>query len=132
NNEDYEARRYDENLQRYEVMAIRNEASLGLLNVGQAAIIAVAATLLLILCAQGVVARDLSLGDLVLVNGLLIQLYIPLNFLGMAYREIKQALIDMERMFRILEEHREVDDAPGARNVPEGPATVRFDAVDFG
>ncbi|MBX3651900.1 MAG: ABC transporter ATP-binding protein/permease [Burkholderiales bacterium] len=132
NNEDYEARRYDESLQRYEVMAVRNEASLGLLNVGQAAIIAVAATLLMILCAQGVVARELSLGDLVLVNGLLIQLYIPLNFLGMAYREIKQAMIDMERMFGLLEENREVDDAPGAQAVPEGPATVQFDNVDFG
>ncbi|MGA0025159.1 MAG: ABCB family ABC transporter ATP-binding protein/permease [Burkholderiales bacterium] len=132
NNEDYEARRYDDSLQRYEVMAVRNEASLGLLNVGQAAIIAVAATLLMIMCAQGVVARDLSLGDLVLVNGLLIQLYIPLNFLGMAYREIKQALIDMERMFGLMEEHREVDDAPDARDVPEGPATVEFDTVDFG
>ncbi len=131
NNEDFEARRYDDSLQRYEVMAVRNEASLGLLNVGQAAIIAVAATMLMILCAQGVVARELSLGDLVLVNGLLIQLYIPLNFLGMAYREIKQALIDMERMFGLMEEHREVDDAPDAQDVPEGPATVQFDAVDF-
>lgn len=132
NNEEFEARRYDENLQRYEVMAVRNEASLGLLNVGQAAIIAVAATLLMILCAQGVVARELTLGDLVLVNGLLIQLYIPLNFLGMAYREIKQALTDMERMFRLLGEHREIDDAPDAQAVSEAPATVRFDSVDFG
>jgi len=132
NNEDYEAQRYDDSLQRYEVMAVRNEASLGLLNVGQAAIIAVAATLLMILCAQGVVARDLTLGDLVLVNALLIQLYIPLNFLGMAYREIKQALADMERMFSLMEEHREVDDVPDARDVPEGPAMVEFDTVDFG
>jgi ATP-binding cassette, subfamily B, heavy metal transporter len=132
NNEDYEARRYDDSLQRYEVMAVRNEASLGLLNVGQAGIIAVAATALMVLCAQGVVARELSIGDLVLVNGLLIQLYIPLNFLGMAYREIKQALIDMERMFGLLEQHREVDDAPDAQDLPEGPAAVRFDAVDFG
>ena len=132
NNEEYEARRYDDSLQRYEVMAVRTEASLGLLNVGQAGIIAVAATALMVLCAQGVVARELSIGDLVLVNGLLIQLYIPLNFLGMAYREIKQALIDMERMFGLLEQHREVDDAPDAQDLPEGPAAVRFDAVDFG
>jgi ATP-binding cassette subfamily B protein len=132
NNEEYEARRYDDSLQRYEVMAVRNEASLGLLNVGQAAIIAVAATVLMVLCAEGVVSRELSIGDLVLVNGLLIQLYIPLNFLGMAYREIKQALVDMERMFGLLEQHREVDDAPDARDLPEGPAAVRFDAVDFG
>jgi ATP-binding cassette subfamily B protein len=132
NNEDFEARRYDDSLQRYEVMAVRNEASLGLLNVGQAAIIAVAATALMVLCAQGVVSRELSIGDLVLVNGLLIQLYIPLNFLGMAYREIKQALVDMERMFGLLEQHREVEDAPDARELPQGPAAVRFDAVDFG
>jgi len=132
NNEDFEARRYDDSLQRYEVMAVRNEASLGLLNVGQAAIIAVAATALMVLCAQGVVARELSIGDLVLVNGLLIQLYIPLNFLGMAYREIKQALVDMERMFGLLEQNREVADAPDAQDLPDGPAAVRFDAVDFG
>jgi ATP-binding cassette subfamily B protein len=132
NNEEYEAKRYDDSLQRYETMAVRNEASLGLLNVGQAAIIAVAATLLMILCAQGVVARELTLGDLVLVNALLIQLYIPLNFLGMAYREIKQALIDMERMFGLLEEHREVADAADAVELPPGPVAVRFDAVDFG
>ncbi len=132
NNEEYEARRYDDSLQRYEVMAVRNEASLGLLNVGQAGIIAVAATALMVLCAQGVVARELSIGDLVLVNGLLIQLYIPLNFLGMAYREIKQALIDMERMFGLLEQHREVDDAPDAQDLPEGATAVRFEAVDFG
>ena len=132
NNEDFEARRYDDSLQRYEVMAVRNEASLGLLNVGQAAIIAVAATALMVLCSQGVVARELSIGDLVLVNGLLIQLYIPLNFLGMAYREIKQALVDMERMFGLLEQNREVDDAPDALDLPDAPAAVRFDAVDFG
>jgi ATP-binding cassette subfamily B protein len=132
NNEDFEAQRYDDSLQHYEVMAVRNEASLGLLNVGQASIIAVAATALMILCAQGVVTRELTLGDLVLVNGLLIQLYIPLNFLGMAYREIKQAMIDMDRMFGLMEEHREVDDAPDALDVPEGPATVRFESVDFG
>ncbi len=132
NNEEYEAKRYDDSLQRYEEMAVRNEASLGLLNVGQAAIIAVAATLLMILCAQGVAARNLTLGDLVLVNALLIQLYIPLNFLGMAYREIKQALIDMERMFGLLEQNREVDDAADAVELPPGPVAVRFEAVDFG
>jgi len=94
--------RYDENLQKYESAAVKNEASLGLLNIGQSCIIAVAVTLLMILAAEGVVAKTLTLGDLVLVNGLLIQLYIPLNFLGMVYREIKQALADMDRMFRLL------------------------------
>jgi ATP-binding cassette subfamily B protein len=133
NNEEYEARRYDENLQKYESAAVKNEASLGLLNIGQSCIIAVAVTLLMILAAQGVVAKTLTLGDLVLVNGLLIQLYIPLNFLGMVYREIKQALIDMDRMFRLLTQDREIQDRPDA--VPlalgKGGATVRFERVDF-
>src|SRR5437016_3407344 len=131
NNEEYEARRYDENLQKYESAAVKNEASLGLLNVGQSCIIAVAVTLLMILAAEGVVAKTLTLGDLVLVNGLLIQLYIPLNFLGMVYREIKQALLDMDRMFRLLAEHREVEDRPGAPELPPGPARVEFRNVDF-
>jgi ATP-binding cassette subfamily B protein len=133
NNEEYEARRYDENLQKYESAAVKNEASLGLLNIGQSCIIAVAVTLLMVLAAQGVVAKTLTLGDLVLVNGLLIQLYIPLNFLGMVYREIKQALIDMDRMFRLLTQDREIQDAPDA--VPlalgKGGATVRLERVDF-
>ncbi|HMH19197.1 MAG TPA: ABC transporter ATP-binding protein/permease, partial [Burkholderiales bacterium] len=135
NNEEYEARRYDENLQKYESVAVRNEASLGLLNIGQSCIIAVAVTLLMILAAQGVVAKTLTLGDLVLVNGLLIQLYIPLNFLGMVYREIKQALIDMDRMFRLLTQDREIQDRPDAAPLPlakgAGSATVRFEHVDF-
>ncbi len=131
NNEDFEARRYDENLQKFESADVRNEVSLGALNIGQSFIIAVAVTLLMILAAQGVVAQTLTLGDLVLVNGLLIQLYIPLNFLGMVYREIKQALTDMDKMFRLLSENREVEDRPGAMPlVAESPA-VRFENVDF-
>ena len=133
NNEEYEARRYDDNLQKYESAAVKNEASLGLLNIGQSCIIAVAVTLLMVLAAQGVVAKTLTLGDLVLVNGLLIQLYIPLNFLGMVYREIKQALIDMDRMFRLLTQDREIQDRPDAVPLPLGKsgATVRFERVDF-
>src|SRR4051812_9828876 len=131
NNEEYEARRYDENLQKYESAAVRNEMSLGILNIGQSLIIAIAVTLLMILAAQGVVAKTLTLGDLVLVNGLLIQLYIPLNFLGMVYREIKQALADMDRMFRLLTEDREIQDRPGASALREGPASVSFESVDF-
>jgi len=130
-NEDYEAGRYDENLRSYEDAATRNEASLGILNIGQSCIIAAAVTALMILAAEGVVARTLTLGDLVLINALLIQLYIPLNFLGMVYREIKQALIDMDRMFRILGEHREIEDRPGAVPLPAGPLAVRFEHVDF-
>jgi ATP-binding cassette subfamily B protein len=131
NNEDYEARRYDENLKLYESAAVKNEASLGLLNIGQSFIIAIAVTVLMVLAAQGVVGATLTLGDLVLINGLLIQLYIPLNFLGMVYREIKQALIDMDRMFRLLEENREIEDRPDAVALPSGPAAIRFEHVDF-
>jgi ATP-binding cassette, subfamily B, heavy metal transporter len=130
-NEEFEARRYDENLKSYESAAVKNEASLGILNIGQSFIIAIAVTLLMLLAAQGVARQAFTLGDLVLVNGLLIQLYIPLNFLGMVYREIKQALLDMDRMFRLLGEYREVDDRPHARELPPGPATVEFAGVDF-
>ena len=130
-NEDFEARRYDENLRKYEAAAVKNEASLGVLNIGQSFIIALAVTLLMLLVAQGVAQKSFTLGDLVLVNGLLIQLYIPLNFLGMVYREIKQALLDLDRMFRLLTEHREVEDKPGAREVPTGSAAVEFRRVDF-
>jgi ABC-type transport system involved in Fe-S cluster assembly fused permease/ATPase subunit len=131
NNEEYEARRYDENLQKYESAAVQNEASLGVLNIGQSLIIAVAVTLLMVLAAGGVVAKTLTLGDLVLVNGLLIQLYIPLNFLGMVYREIKQSLADMDRMFRLLKQDREIEDRPGAQPLSGRSATVRFEHVDF-
>jgi len=131
NNEEYEARRYDENLRSYEQAAVTSETSLGLLNIGQSLIIAAAVTVLMVLAGEGVAAGALSLGDLVLINALLIQLYIPLNFLGMVYREIKQALIDMDRMFRLLDENREVEDRPGARPLPEGGATIGFDRVNF-
>jgi ABC-type transport system involved in Fe-S cluster assembly fused permease/ATPase subunit len=130
-NEEFEARRYDEQLQKYEDAATKNEASLGVLNIGQSLIIACAVTALMLLAAEGVAAKSFTLGDLVLVNGLLIQLYIPLNFLGMVYREIKQAMLDMDRMFRLLGEHREVADRPGAPELPGGPATVTFQQVDF-
>jgi ATP-binding cassette, subfamily B, heavy metal transporter len=131
NNEEFEARRYDENLRKYEDAATRSESSLGLLNIGQSLIIAAAVTALMLLTAEGVVAQKLTLGDLVLVNGLLIQLYIPLNVLGMVYRNIKQSLIDMDRMFRLLSENREVEDAPHAQALPPGPASVAFSHVDF-
>ena len=130
-NEEFEARRYDENLRNYERAAVRNEASLGLLNIGQSFIIAAALTILMFLTAEGVAKGEFTLGDLVLVNGLLIQLYIPLNFLGMVYREIKQSLIDMDRMFRLLGENREVRDREGAPPLPAEPATVEFRDVDF-
>ena len=131
-NEDFEARRYDESLQRYESAAVRNEMSLGLLNIGQSLIIAAAVTALMALAAEGVAARTLSIGDLVLINGLLIQLYVPLNFLGMVYREIKQSLADMDKMFRLMSQNLEVKDKPGAPELPEGPVAVVFSNVNFG
>ncbi|HEV8644373.1 MAG TPA: ABC transporter ATP-binding protein/permease [Burkholderiales bacterium] len=131
NNEEFEARRYDENLQKFESADVKNEASLGLLNIGQSLVIAIAVTLLMILAAQGVVKGTLTLGDLVLVNGLLIQLYIPLNFLGMVYREIKQALTDMDKMFRLLSENREIEDRPDAVHLAAAHPAVRFENVDF-
>jgi ABC-type transport system involved in Fe-S cluster assembly fused permease/ATPase subunit len=131
NNEEFEAGRYDENLRSYEGAAVKTEASLGLLNIGQSFIIASAVTALMWLAASGVVRKTLTLGDLVLVNALLIQLYIPLNHLGMVYREIKQSLIDMDRMFHLLEENREVADRPDARELPAVPMSVRFDHVNF-
>src|ERR1700752_3251680 len=103
-----------------------------MLNIGQSAIIAVAVTLHMILSAQGVVSGRLTLGDLVLINGLLIQLYIPLNFLGMVYREIKQSLADMDKMFRLMREGREVEDRAGAPALVAGAASVRFEHVSFG
>jgi len=132
NNEEFEARRYDENLQNVESAEVRNEASLGFLNIGQSLVIAIAVTLLMILAAQGVVQGNLTLGDLVLVNGLLIQLYIPLNFLGMVYREIKQALTDMDKMFRLLSENREIEDRPDAVHLATARPAVSFENVDFG
>jgi ATP-binding cassette subfamily B protein len=130
-NEDFEARRYDEQLHKYEDAATKNEASLGVLNIGQSLIIALAVTALMLLVADGVANRSFTIGDLVLVNGLLIQLYIPLNFLGMVYREIKQALLDMDRMFRLLAENREVEDRPDAVPLPAGRLEVAFQEVNF-
>jgi ABC-type transport system involved in Fe-S cluster assembly fused permease/ATPase subunit len=130
-NERFEAARYDENLQRYERAAVTSESSLGLLNSVQAMVIALAVSLLMWRAAEGIVAGKLTLGDLVMVNALLIQLYIPLNFLGVMYREIKQALVDMEKMFRLLGENREVQDAPGAPALAISGGAVRFEGVDF-
>jgi len=131
-NESYEAHRYDANLQSYERAVVTSETSLGLLNAVQAAVIATAVALLMWRAAEGIVAGRLTLGDLVMVNALLIQLYIPLNFLGVMYREIKQALTDMERMFKLLSENREVEDRPGATALAVAGGAIRFEHVDFG
>jgi ATP-binding cassette subfamily B protein len=118
-------------LSNYESAAVKTEMSLGILNIGQSFVIAIAVTLLMIMAAQGVVDKTLTLGDLVLVNGLLIQLYIPLNFLGTVYREIKQSMTDMDRMFRLLGQNREIQDKSGAQPLAAGQASIRFEQVDF-
>ncbi len=130
-NEEYEARRYDEGLQRYERAAIRSQTSLSLLNAGQSLIIAVAVTLILWRATLGVIAGTMTLGDLVLVNAFMIQLYIPLNFLGVVYREIKQSLADMEKMFNLLDQHREVADTPDAVELRVQSAALQFRHIDF-
>ncbi|HET9338745.1 MAG TPA: ABC transporter ATP-binding protein/permease [Casimicrobiaceae bacterium] len=130
-NEDWEARRYDESMQRWEKAAVVSQTSLSLLNVGQSAIIAVAVTLIMWRATVGVVDGTMTVGDLVLVNAFMIQLYIPLNFLGVIYREIRQALADMERLFSLIDEHAEVRDAPGARPLVVSGGEVRFENVRF-
>ena len=130
-NEQYESRRYDGNLQSYERAVVKSETSLGLLNAVQALVIALAVSLLMWRAADGIVNGRLTLGDLVMVNALLIQLYIPLNFLGVMYREIKQAVVDMEKMFRLLGENREVEDKPGAPPLAVTGGAIRFENVDF-
>jgi ATP-binding cassette, subfamily B, heavy metal transporter len=131
NNERFEQSRYDENLHRLEQASIKSQTSLSVLNLGQSLIIAVAVTLLVWRATLGVVDGSLTLGDLVLVNALMIQLYIPLNFLGVIYREIKQATVDMEKMFALLGQHREVADAPDATALAVRDGTLRFDRVSF-
>ncbi|WP_150429733.1 ABC transporter ATP-binding protein/permease [Dechloromonas sp. CZR5] len=131
NNEAWEARRYDEQLLKWEEAATRSQTTLAYLNLGQAAIIAVGVTAMMWRAASGVVAGEMTIGDLVLVNAFLIQLYMPLNFLGIVYREIRQALTDIERMFNLLHENQEIADAPDARELPSGPLQINFDSVDF-
>ena len=148
NNEAYETRRYDESMQRWEKAAVKSQTSLSMLNVGQSALIAVAVTLIIWRATVGVTNGSMTLGDLVLVNAFMIQLYIPLNFLGVIYREIKQSVADVDRMFTLLDQNREVADATDAKPLMLGPAlpadalstihriasapAVRFEHVDFG
>ena len=131
NNEDFEARRYDSNLQKWEDATTRSQISLSLLNIGQQAIIAIGVTAMMWRASAGVLSGQLTIGDLVLVNAFLIQLYMPLNFLGIVYREIRQSLTDIERMFKLLSTHREVVDATDAIDLPHGDVEIRFEHVDF-
>jgi ATP-binding cassette, subfamily B, heavy metal transporter len=131
-NEDHEARRFDRALTAYEKAGIKSANSLSVLNVGQGMIIAIGVTLIMLLAGQGVVAGRMTLGDFVLVNAYLIQLYTPLNFLGMVYRELRQAMIDMQAMFQLLEVNVEVPDSPGATPLQIAGGCVEFDDVTFG
>ncbi|MCP4515610.1 MAG: ABC transporter ATP-binding protein/permease [Delftia sp.] len=132
-NEGFEARRYDENLEALRRVRLKSQTTLSMLNCGQQLIIATALVAILWRATQGVVDGRLSLGDLVMVNAFMIQLYIPLGFLGVIYREIKQSLTDLERMFTLMDKEREVADAPGARPLPAdgAPPELRFEHVDF-
>ncbi len=131
NNEDFEAKRYDENLERLRRAALKSQSTLSMLNTGQQLIIAFALVAMLWRATEGVAAGRMTLGDLVMVNAFMIQIYIPLNFLGVIYRELKQALTDLQKMFDLMEKHREIDDAPGAPALAVHEGVVRFEHVDF-
>ncbi len=135
NNEEFEALRYDDNLERYRQAALKSQRTLSILNAGQQLIIASGLVAMLWRATQGVVDGRMTLGDLVMVNAFMIQIYIPLNFLGAIYRELKQNLADLEKMFTLLEREQEIADAPDAHalQLPQGAASasVRFEHVGF-
>jgi ABC-type transport system involved in Fe-S cluster assembly fused permease/ATPase subunit len=132
NNEAFEARRYDEGLEKLRLARIKSQTTLSMLNAGQQLVIATALVLMLWRATQGVASGEMTLGDLVMVNAFMIQLYIPLGFLGVLYREIKQSLTDLDKMFVLLEKEREIADAPGAKGLLlDEPPTVRFENVHF-
>jgi len=131
NNEDWEKARYDQQMRKWENAQIRSQYSLSWLNLGQAGIIAVGVTLMMWRAAVGVSNGTMTVGDIVLVNAFLIQLYIPLNFLGVLYREIRQSLTDIERMFVLLGQNKEIQDVTDARTLDPGPCAVRFENVSF-
>ncbi len=131
NNEDHESRRYDNALRGYETAAVKSQESLSKLNIGQGAIIAVGLVLNMLLAAKGVQDGNMTIGDFVLVNTYLLQLYMPLNFLGFVYRQIKQSLTDMERMFSLLDVEKEVEDKDGAPALVCADAAIRFEDVKF-
>ena len=132
NNEAFESQRYDESLQRLRTARLKAQTTLSVLNTGQQLIIAVALVAMLWRATQGVVDGRMTLGDLVMINAFMIQLYIPLNFLGVLYREIKQSLADLDRMFLLLDREREIADSPNATDLNlTQPPTVRFDRVAF-
>jgi ATP-binding cassette subfamily B protein len=131
-NEAHESRRYDESMTRYESAYVKSETTLNMLNAGQATIMAVGLTITMLLAGRGIADGSMSIGDMVMVNTYLIQLYQPLNILGFAYREIKQGLTDMEQMFALLDVPAEVRDAPDAKPLAVGAGEIRFEDVRFG
>tara|TARA_X000001036_G_C20649728_1_gene794470 strand:+ start:1 stop:1800 length:1800 start_codon:yes stop_codon:yes gene_type:complete len=131
NNEFYELNRYDKNLFKWQEAAIKSQSSLALLNIGQALIIAIAVTLIVWKAIEGVLQNQLTLGDLVLINAFMLQLYIPLNFLGVLYREIKQSITDMEKLFSLLDKKREIIDSPNAKSLEISKGQLIFDSVNF-
>jgi len=131
NNEEYELKQYDETLDQWEGAAVKSQASMSLLNFGQGAVIAVGVTLMMIFAAQGVVDGNMTLGDLVLVNTMMLQLFIPLNFLGIIYRALKYALADMDMMLKLLDTEREVKDIDNAKQLQVSDAIIRFENVSF-
>ena len=130
-NEAHESRRFDESRRRYETAAVQSKTSLSLLNIGQGAIIAIGLTGITIKAGYEVAAGTMTIGDFVLVNTYLIQLYIPLNFLGFVYREIKQSLTDMEAMFELTEVYPEIEDMPGAKPLDVRDGEISFENVRF-
>jgi len=132
NNEEHEARRYDDNLRQMEDATVKSLKSLAVLNLGQSAIVAIGITALMWRAAAGVAAGEMTIGDLVLVNAYLLQLSAPLNFLGMVYREVKQAITNIERLFGLLDESQDVRDRPDAKALVAGRPEVSFTDVHFG
>ncbi len=130
-NEDHEAGRFDKALQSYERAAVQSGSSLAVLNIGQGVVISIGVVAAMILAGQGVADGRMTIGDFVLVNSYLIQVFMPLNFLGFVYREIKRSLTDMEAMFELLEENPDIADKPGAKPLKPGPGEIRFDGVSF-
>jgi ATP-binding cassette subfamily B protein len=129
--EERETRRYDRSMTRYENASVKSYTSLAVLNAGQAAIFTVGLAIVMVMCAYGIQSGKNTVGDFVMINAMMIQLYQPLNFMGMVYREIKQATVDIEHMFSILGRPSEIEDRPGAKPLRVGPASVRFENVAF-
>jgi len=130
-NEDHEARRFDEALKSYETAAVKSKVSLSLLNIGQGVVISIGLTVVMIMAGYGVKNGTMTLGDFVMVNNYLIQLFLPLNFLGFVYREIKQSLADMEEMFGLLDQNEEVADKPDAPDLQVDGGEIVFENVSF-